>query len=112
MKNFYRAFFALCLLLLFLLAALDFAIPSSAFFASRLSKYPDKWKLELSDTDKTHFRETDETGKAKLLEFIEQNKYSYLSKIGLVATGLLVASIFSLAGWIRESQKPPTGPED
>jgi len=109
-KTFYTAIFVVCLIAL--IAFCTPALPSRLGFIPRLARNPDKWELKLQDPDQQVFRESNESGKAKLLAFIERYRHSYRADVGWLTAGLTVAALFSLLGRAREARfaKRPTEP--
>jgi hypothetical protein len=108
-KTFYTFVFVACLILLILFCTP--ALPSKLGFIHRLAFHPDKWELKLNDAGQKVFGETDESGKAKLVAFIERSRHTYLADVGWLTSGLVVAALFSLVGRAREARFAKRGTE-
>ena len=102
MKTFYTVVFVACLILLVVVCMP--ATPSRLGFIHRLALHPDQWDLKLSDPDQKVFAESNESGKAKLLAFIERYRHTYWADKGWLTSALAVAAIFSLLGRAREAR--------
>ena len=100
MKRLYRSLFIIWLILLALFCVPP--MPSNLPFVDRLALHPDKWELKLNDPDHTFFPRDSESGKSRLLSFLQRYRHTYMADVGWFTTGLVVASVFSLVGWIRE----------
>ena len=85
-------------------ACIDLAIPPDECLAACLVKQPEDWNIRLADSNVEIFSRDANGVKILLIQFLTKNRIPHYAHAGHVAQLLLVAFVFSLVGWIRESK--------
>lgn len=85
-------------------ACIDLAIPPEELLTACLVKQPEDWTITLTNSNSLIDSRDANGVKTLLIQFLTKNRMPTYAHAGQVAQLLLVVCVFSMVGWIRESQ--------